>query len=49
VTRPFEVSAEVKTLLDNRAEYVHYDPATASALHSPNDARAVYASLRLTY
>jgi iron complex outermembrane receptor protein len=49
VTRHIEVSAEVKNLLNNRAEYVYYDPTTASALHSPNDARAVYASMRLTY
>jgi iron complex outermembrane recepter protein len=49
LTKHVEIGAEVKNVGNDRVDYVYYDTTTQSALHSPNDGRAFYGSLRLTY
>lgn len=49
ITPHLEISAEVKNVTNYRTEYVYYDTVTQSPLHSPNDPRAVYGSIRVTY
>ncbi|MQP67053.1 TonB-dependent receptor plug domain-containing protein [Niveispirillum sp. SYP-B3756] len=49
LTANIEVSVEVRNVTDHRTAYVYYDRITQSPLHSPNDGRAFYGSLRLTY